>query len=110
MSHPFEQRHNVLWLAAAVAILIGYFFLAVPSGDVRVVKPSALTGSVLPTQSDASALAVAAVAAKPSTSVPLEGMIVAMTIGVIALIASIGSLETSAVRGRRVSWVGPRSR
>lgn len=106
MRHPFENRHSIFWLGGLVALLVGYFFLAIPHGPVPVVKTDALIGT--------SALQDhhATISTNPRAQVPVptEGVMAAMAIGVVALIMSVGPFVGALPRRKAVHWIGPRSR
>ncbi len=105
MKHPFENRYSILWLGALVAGLLVYFLLAVPNGPVPVVKSQALVAASL----DPSGSPQGPTPKTPNP-VPLEGMMVAVTIGVIALVLSVSPFVEAVSRRRTVQWVGPRGR
>lgn len=108
MPHPFEQRQNILWLGAVLAVLATYFFLAIPNGSVPMMKVQAAAVS-----SDMASVSASHAPASPqrgANSVPLEGLIVALTFGAIAAIASISPFVGALSRRKTVQWVGPRSR
>lgn len=110
MQHPFEQRQNILWLAALIAGLAVYFFLAVPNGPVPMVKVQAAAAAAVQAVPSDLAAASHPPVQKGANSVPLEGLIIAITFGTMAVIASISPFVTALSRRKTVRWVGPRSR
>ena len=106
MRHPFENGTSILWLAALVAVLAGYLFLTLPSGPGHVIQSEA--GSAQPQASEVPAHHQAAKARK-NPPVPIAGFAIAVGVGVIALLFSLGSLTGAPARAKDVRWVGPRS-
>ena len=79
MTHPFENKDSIFALTLLVALLGAYLYFAAPTGPVQVVTAETLQSNP-----------VAQV--KPHPPIPVGTFAFAVTVGVIALLVSIGPL------------------
>ncbi len=89
MTHPFESKDSIFALTLLVALLGGYLYFAAPTGPVQVVAAETLSHPVQVAETPQS---VPLTQVKPHAPIPVGTFAFAVTVGVIALLVSIGPL------------------
>ncbi len=97
MTHPFENKDSIFALTLLVALLGAYLYFAAPTGPIQVVTAETLSH---PVQATETPQLVVPAQAKPHAPIPVGSFAFAVTVGVIALLVSIGPLIAQPV-GKR---------
>lgn len=97
MTHPFENKDSIFALTLLVALLGAYLYFAAPTGPVQVVTAETLSH---PVQAAETLQSNPVAQVKPHPPIPVGTFAFAVTVGVIALLVSIGPLVAQPARKR----------